>query len=161
MTILQAIINCKPLNTGYLRTGNGGVGVPLEILEEQTANKNPRSSGSTRRSGRPACTGYPPAANCTSGRSGSDAPQKANTPNPPALFEHRSLRKSASEDSSSQHQFSTSLSSRNASKKIPLTQAVRYDKTKRGDTRLIAAHQQSGTAPSKRATERSQPRAAH
>ena len=83
-----------------------------------TPSRNQHSSGRTRTSGNPACTGYPLAANRKSGKSASDAPPKASTQRKPVRSRHQAWS-SASGDTNPRSQFSTSFGPTNASKKIP------------------------------------------
>src|ERR1700735_528161 len=83
------------------------------------ANRNPHNLRNTRKSGKSACTGYPPASSCKSDKNGSGAPAKSST-------RQESVRQSLagqelpSGDSSAEDQNSTSFAPHNASKKIPL-----------------------------------------
>jgi hypothetical protein len=119
MNILQTPTSCKPLNPRILRPRYPprGEGVPPS---RNDANKNPRSSKRTRTSGKPACTGYPPAASRKSGKSANDALTTANTRQRPVQSQRQARRGSASRDRNPGSQFSASFNPSNASKKVPL-----------------------------------------
>lgn len=134
----------------------------LGLSQDRTANKSPRSLGSSRRFGRLACSECPPGASCRWGRTGSGARRRVcRRRGSTRWFQsvgsfglsrwgRRACGWSASVDRSAMRQFFNFLWPTQCIEEGNLIRFIRYEgppqRTTRGDTRWIAVDQQSGTA---------------